>query len=155
MGEEKKIDLSQFREKFAREAKVRLVRLNGGLVYLEKNPKDGKLEGDILLEAHTLKGAARMLGFSKISELSQRFEEALTRRRDKMILANQDLTDALFVTLDTLSRLVDALSQSPREPIDVESVLDRLKLAQVPVEAPVAREAPSPAIAAPPAPSPM
>ena len=147
MGEEKKIDLSQFREKFAREAKVRLVRLNGGLVYLEKNPKDGKLEGDILLEAHTLKGAARMLGFSKISELSQRFEEALTRRRDKMILANQDLTDALFVTLDTLSRLVDALSQPSREPIDVESVLDRLKLAQVPVEAPVAREAPSPAIA--------
>ena len=64
MGEEKKIDLSQFREKFAREAKVRLRRLNGGLVYLGKNPGDGKLEGDILREAHTLKGAARMLGFS-------------------------------------------------------------------------------------------
>lgn len=29
MGEEKKIDLSQFREKFAREAKDRLGRLNG------------------------------------------------------------------------------------------------------------------------------
>jgi two-component system chemotaxis sensor kinase CheA len=155
MGEEKKIDLSQFREKFVREAKARLGRLNGGLVYLGKNPEDGKLEGDILREAHTLKGAARMLGFSKISELSQRFEEALTRRRDKVILANQDLTDALFVTLDTLSRLVDALSQPPREPIDVESVLDRLKLAQVYVEAPVAREEPAPAIAAPPAPAPM
>ncbi|MEK6697021.1 MAG: ATP-binding protein, partial [Candidatus Deferrimicrobiota bacterium] len=101
------------------------------------------------------KGAARMLGFSKISELTQRFEEALTLRRDKAIVANQDLTDALFVTLDTLSRLVDALSQSPREPIDVEPVLDRLKLAQVSVEAPVAREVPAPAIAAPPAPAPM
>ena len=155
MDEEKKIDLSQFREKFAREAKARLGRLNGGLVYLGKNPGDGKLEGDILREAHTLKGAARMLGFSKISELTQRFEEALTLRRDKAIVANQDLTDALFVTLDTLSRLVDALSQSPREPIDVEPVLDRLKLAQVSVEAPVAREVPAPAIAAPPAPAPM
>ena len=155
MGEEKKIDLSQFREKFAREAKARLGRLNGGLVYLGKNPGDGKLEGDILREAHTLKGAARMLGFSKISELSQRFEEALTRRRDKAILANQDLTDALLVTLDTLSRLVDALSQPPREPIDVESVLDRLKLAQVFVEASVAREDPVPAIAASPAPAGM
>jgi two-component system chemotaxis sensor kinase CheA len=145
MGEEVKIDLSQFRDKFAREAKARLGRLNGGLVYLGKNPGDGKLEGDILREAHTLKGAARMLGFSKISELSQRFEEALTRRRDKAILANQDLTDALFVALDTLSRLVDALSQPPREPIDVESVLDRLRLAQVYVEAPVALEEPAPA----------
>lgn len=153
MGEEKKIDLSQFREKFAREAKARLGRLNGGLVYLEKNPGDGKLEGDILREAHTLKGAARMLGLSKISELSQRFEEALQRRRDKAIFANQDLTDALFVTLDTLSRLVDALSQPPRDPIDVESVIDRLKLAQVPVETPVACESPVPAPAAAPAPA--
>ena len=155
MGEEKKIDLSQFREKFAREAKERLGRLNGGLVYLGKNPGDGKLEGDILREAHTLMGAARMLGFSKISELSQRFEEALTRRRDKLIIANQDLTDALFVTLDTLSRLVDALSQPPREAIDVESVLDRLKLAQVCVEAPVPREGTAPPIATPPALPPM
>ena len=155
MGEEKKIDLSQFREKFAREAKARLGRLNGGLVYLGKNPGDTKLEGDILREAHTLKGAARMLGFSKISELSQRIEEALTRRRDKTILANQDLTDALFVALDTLSRLVDALSQPPREPIDVESVLDRLKLAQVSVGGSVASEGPAPATAALPDPSPM
>jgi chemotaxis protein histidine kinase CheA/CheY-like chemotaxis protein len=155
MGEEKKIDLSQFREKFAREAKTRLGRLNGGLVYLEKNPGDAKLEGDILREAHTLKGAARMLGFSKISELSQRFEEAMSRRRDKTILANEDLTDALFVTLDTLSRVVDALSQPPREPIDVESVLDRLKLAQVYAETPVARNDTAPPIAGPPTPAPM
>ena len=155
MGEEKKIDLSQFREKFVREAKARLGRLNGGLVYLEKNPGDGKLESDILREAHTLKGAARMLGFSKISELSQRFEEALTRRRDKAIVANQDLTDALFLALDTLSRLVDALSQPPREPIDVESILDRLKLAQVSVETTVPRQTPAPAVAAPLAPAPI
>ena len=155
MGEEKKIDLTQFRERFAREAKARLGRMNGGLVYLGKNPGDKKLEGDILREAHTLKGAARMLGFAKISELSQRFEEALTRRRDKAILANQDLTDALFVTLDTLARLVDALSQPPRESIDVEFVLDRLKLAQVSVQAPAVPEAPAPSIAAFPAPSPM
>ncbi|MGB7632070.1 MAG: ATP-binding protein [Candidatus Deferrimicrobium sp.] len=155
MGEEKNIDLSQFREKFAREAKARLGRLNGGRVYLGKNPGDGKLEGDILREAHTLKGTAGMLGFSKISELSQQFEEALTRRRDKAILSNQDLTDALFVTLDTLSRLVDGLSQPPRDPIDIESVLDRLKLAQVSVEAPVAPERPAPAPAAAPVPAAM
>lgn len=155
MGEEKNIDQSQFRETFAREAKVRLVRLNGGLVYFEKNPGDKKLEGDILREAHALKDAARVLGFSKISDLSQKFEEALTRRRDKAILANQDLTDALFVTLDTLSRLVDALFQPPRELIDVEPVLDRLKLAQVSAGAPGAREVPAPEIATPPAISPM
>jgi len=155
MGEEKKIDLSQFREKFAKEAMARIRRLNGGLVYLDKNPGDEKLEGDILREAHTLKGAARMLGFPKISELSQCLEEALTRRRDKAILANQDLTDAMFIALDTIARLVDGLSQPPREPIDIEPVLDRLKMAQVFVESSVAREAPAQASAVPPAPGPM
>lgn len=153
MAEERKIDLSQFREKFAQEAKARIARMNGGLVYLGKNPGDGKLEGDILREAHTLKGAARMLGFTKISELSLRFEEALARRRDKTILPNQDLTDALFVTLDTLTRLVDALSQPPREPIDVESVLDRLKLSQVPMEDPGSREPAAAATAVAPVPA--
>jgi two-component system chemotaxis sensor kinase CheA len=150
MGEERKIDLSQFREQFSREAKARIVRMNGGLVYLGKNPGDGKLEGDILREAHTLKGAARMLGFSKISELAQRFEEALARRKDKTILANQDLTDALFVALDTLTRLVDALSQPPREPIDVGAVLDRLRLSQVSMEDPGSLEAaPAASVSAP------
>src|SRR3970282_1273636 len=122
MGEERKIDLSQFREKFAQEAKARIARMNGGLVYLGKNPGEGKLEGDILREAHNVKGAAK---------LPMRFEGALARRKDKTILANQDLTDALFVTLDTLTRLVDALSQPPRELIDVGAVLDRLRLSQV------------------------
>jgi len=152
MAEERKIDLSQFREKFVAEAKSRLSRMNGGLVYLEKNPGDAKLEVDILREAHTLKGAARMLGFAKISELSQRFEEALARRRDKKVQANKDLTDSLFLTLDTLSRLVDSLGQPPREPIDVQGVLDRLRLAQVFVEEQPPPAADAVAATAPPSP---
>jgi len=139
MAQEKQIDLSRFREQFAKEAKARLARMNGGLVYLGKNPGDAKLEGDILREAHTIKGAARMMGLPRIAEVALRFEEALTRRRDKSVQDNHDLTDALFAVLDTLSKMVDALSQPPREPIDVEAVLDRLKLAQVPVEEPAAQ----------------
>ncbi|GAB4233585.1 MAG: hybrid sensor histidine kinase/response regulator [Deltaproteobacteria bacterium] len=144
MAEEKTIDLSRFREQFAKEAKARLARMNAGLVYLGKNPGDAKLEGDILREAHTLKGAARMMGLPRIAEVALRFEEALTRRRDKSVQDNHDLTDALFAALDTLSKMVDALSQPPREPIDVEGVLDRLKLAQVPVEEPPAGDPPPP-----------
>ena len=143
MGEEKKIDLLAVPGEVrpggegapgADERRARLSR---------EEPGDEKLEGDILREAHTLKGAARMLGFGKISELTLRFEEAMARRRDKTILANQDLTDAQFTALDTSNRMVDALSQPPREPIDIEGVIDRLKLAQVPAEHPSAPEPPA------------
>ncbi len=151
---EKKIDLSQFRENFITEAKDRIARMNSGLVYLEKNPGDQRLETDILREAHTLKGAAKMIGFAKISDLSHRFEEAFSRRREKQIVSNQDLTDALFVTLDTLSGLVDSLSQTGRTMIDVEGVLERLRLAQVPVDSPVPPEAEAPPAAQREAPGP-
>ena len=63
MDEEKKIDLSQFREKFAREAKARLGRLNGGLIYLEKNPGTENSRRHPPRSAHA-EGTARMLGFS-------------------------------------------------------------------------------------------
>jgi chemotaxis protein histidine kinase CheA len=153
---EKKIDLSLFREKFIQEARDRISRMNSGLVYLGKNPGDSRLEDDILREAHTLKGAARMMGFSKISELSHRFEEALSRRKEGKVASNQDLTDALFFTLDTLSSLVDSLAQTNRTPVDLDGVIDRLRLAQaLPEDAPApdSRAAPSPS-ATPPAGSP-
>lgn len=139
---EKKVDISQFRENFIQEAKERIARMNSALVYLEKNPGDARLETEIMREAHTLKGAAKMMGFSKISELSHRFEEAFSRRKDKKIVANRDLTDALFVALDTLSGLVESLSQSSRAPIDVDGVFERLRLAQTPVD--TAESAPPP-----------
>ena len=40
----RRIDVSQFREKFVREAKERLGRIREAMVYLEKNPGDLKLE---------------------------------------------------------------------------------------------------------------
>ncbi|MDA8121176.1 MAG: hybrid sensor histidine kinase/response regulator [Deltaproteobacteria bacterium] len=141
---EKKIDLTQFRENFIREAKERIARMNSALVYLEKNPGDLRLEADLLREAHTLKGAAKMMGYAKISDLSHRFEEALSRRKERKIVSNRDLTDALFVSLDTLSVLVDALSQSGRPPIDVDGVFERLRLAQVPVESAASPPTPVP-----------
>ncbi|HEY5996163.1 MAG TPA: ATP-binding protein, partial [Candidatus Deferrimicrobiaceae bacterium] len=131
---ERKIDLSQFREKFVREARERIARINGAMVYLEKNPGDAKLEGDVLREAHTLKGASKMMGFAKISALAHQFEEALTRRRDRKVASNQDLTDALFFTLDAISRLVSSLSDSNRESIDIDEIIERLRVAQVPTD---------------------
>jgi chemotaxis protein histidine kinase CheA/ActR/RegA family two-component response regulator len=150
---DKKIDLSQFREKFVREARDRIGRINGAMVYLEKNPGDAKLEGDILREAHTLKGASKMMGFAKISALAHQFEEALTRRKDRKIASNQDLTDALFLTLDAVSRLVASLSDTNREAIDVEDVLERLRVAQVPLDEAASKPA-APAAPAPGAPQP-
>jgi len=138
MAQDKKIDLSRFREKFVAEAKTRLSRMNEGLVNLEKGQGDARIEEDIILEAHTLKGAGRMLGFSGIAELTQRFEETLALRRDRPAPPGRELLDSLFLALGTLSQLVESLSQPPRDAIDVQMVIDRLRSAQSPDAAPAA-----------------
>jgi chemotaxis protein histidine kinase CheA len=136
---EKKIDLSRFREKFFQEARDRIARMHSGLESLEKTPVDQRPGDDILREAHTLNGAAKMMGFARISELSHRFEEALSLRKDKKIASSQDLTDALSSVLDTLSRMIDALTEGTGETIDADGVLDRLRQAQVPIDGSVAK----------------
>jgi two-component system chemotaxis sensor kinase CheA len=151
MAQEKKIDLSRFREKFVAEARTRLARMNEGLARLEKGQGGAGLEEEIVLEAHTLKGAGRMLGFSGIAELTQRFEEALSMRRDRPAPPGRELLDSLFLALGTLSRLVESLTQPPREAIDVQAVLDRLDSAQSP-EAPGRGSAPGAEAPAAPAP---
>jgi len=154
MAQDKKIDLSRFREKFVAEAKTRLSRMNEGLVNLEKGQGDARIEEDIILEAHTLKGAGRMLGFSGIAELTQRFEETLALRRDRPAPPGRELLDSLFLALGTLSQLVESLSQPPREAIDVQMVIDRLRSAQSPEPATAASAAAKPSAAFPPPPEP-
>jgi chemotaxis protein histidine kinase CheA len=156
MAQEKKIDLSRFREKFVAEARTRLSRMNEGLVALAKGRGDPALEEDILLEAHTLKGAGRMLGYAGIAELTRRFEEALALRRDRPAPPGRELLDSLFLALDTLSQLVESLSQPPRQAIDVQAAIDRLRSAQPPEGAPACAAASktAPAAPIPPAPGP-
>lgn len=121
-----KIDLTSFREKFVSEAGDRISRMNNLLVHLEKNPGHLRTEKDLLREAHTLKGAANMMGLPKISELSHRFEGALSGRKDKGAALDREMSDALFLTLDVLSRLVEEVTQPPPEPVDIDEALMRL-----------------------------
>jgi chemotaxis protein histidine kinase CheA/CheY-like chemotaxis protein len=147
---DRRIDLSQFREKFVAEARDRIARINGAMVHLENDPGNEQLGAEVLREAHTLKGAAKMMGFAKISTLTHQFEEALSRRQEHKVESSRELADALFQTLDAISRLVSSLADSDRDAIDVEGVVDRLGAAQVPVEGaekpvPAERTQPSPA----------
>lgn len=125
------IDTSRFREKFVREAKERLERMNGFLLRLEKSPDDTWVGEGLLREAHTLKGAARMMGLSRVSELAHQFEEALGRRLSGRAVASQDLADALFLSLDALGRLVEAVAAGNPDGFDAAEAVRRLRSAQV------------------------
>ncbi len=68
---------NRYLEIFCREAEEHLASLQSGLLVLEKNPARTELLHELLRNAHTLKGSARMVGLADISAITHTMEELL------------------------------------------------------------------------------
>jgi len=75
------IEDKELRNLFKIESEERLQHLDDGLLRLEKTPSDQPLLEDVFREAHSLKGAARMLGLTEIQNLAHQLEDALGAAR--------------------------------------------------------------------------
>jgi len=60
---------------FKAETEEHLIKLDNGLVELEKQPDNIELVRALNREVHTLKGAARVFGFSEIQDIAHRIED--------------------------------------------------------------------------------
>ena len=68
---------SKYIDIFLREAEEHVTSLQKGLLILEKEPGNTALIHDLLRNAHTLKGSARMVGLEDISVIAHRMEDTL------------------------------------------------------------------------------
>jgi two-component system chemotaxis sensor kinase CheA len=96
--------LSQFRE----EVDTHLLRLSQGVVVLEQNPRDTPVLKDVFRAAHTIKGAAKMMGFADISRITHEMESVLAAMRDGDLLLTPDITDVLIEAIDAVEALTRA-----------------------------------------------
>jgi two-component system chemotaxis sensor kinase CheA len=96
--------LSQFRE----EVDTHLLRLSQGVVVLEQNPRDMPVLKDVFRAAHTIKGAAKMMGFADISRITHEMESVLAAMRDGDLLLTPDITDVLIEAIDAVEALTRA-----------------------------------------------
>ncbi len=71
------IEDQEFRDLFKVESGEHLQRLDEGLMSLEKTPHDPAILEELFREAHSLKGASRMLGLTDIEAMSHHLEEML------------------------------------------------------------------------------
>lgn len=107
------------------EAKGYLERIASGLLALEAAPDDQAAIDAIFREAHTMKGAAGMVGMMRVSRLAHRLEDLLVELRDKKRRATPELTDAMLLVVDGLGRLIASASGSEQDSSD-EAALERL-----------------------------
>src|SRR2546421_13042910 len=118
-------DDDRAREEFTSEAEELLDTLSRDLVELESQGSNVRPElvNKIFRNVHSLKGLAGMLGFGEISELSHNLEDMLDKLRMGKIAITRDLIDLLYDSVDSLNRLVIAISDP-----SVAGLVDATKL---------------------------
>jgi two-component system chemotaxis sensor kinase CheA len=93
---------------FAEEAEGRLATLSELLLELERNGEDQELLSSVFREAHTLKGAAAVVGLADVLRVAHAMEEVLEglRRGDP---ATPAAVDALLGAVDGMREMVPAV----------------------------------------------
>jgi two-component system, chemotaxis family, sensor kinase CheA len=92
---------------------------------LEVAPDDQNAIDGILREAHTMKGAAGMVGMMRVSRLAHRLEDLLVELRSGTRRSTPELTDSMLLVVDGLGRLIANPSSAEQDASD-ELAMERL-----------------------------
>ena len=96
----------KLRELFNAESEEHLQHLDDALLRLEKTPADQALLEEAFREAHSLKGAARMLGLNAIQVHAHQLEDELNSARRGAQALNPELIGRMSGELANIRRLV-------------------------------------------------
>jgi two-component system chemotaxis sensor kinase CheA len=100
---------ARFRVMFAEEAEGRLATLSELLLELERNGGDQELLASVFREAHTLKGAAAVVGLADVLRVAHAMEEVLEGLRRGDAAATPATVDALLGAVDGMREMVPAV----------------------------------------------
>ena len=112
--------VSKYIDIFLREAEEHITSLQKGLLVLEKDPGNTALLHDLLRNAHTLKGSARMVGLEGISAVAHRMEDTLQALDEGRKSVDGHVIDMLLQGNDAISRMTNAIARGEESPVDVE-----------------------------------
>ena len=121
------MDMNQYLEIFIEESNEHLQSLNQSLLGLETNPKDSKILNEIFRVAHTLKGMAGTMGYSKVTSLTHQMENVLDAIRTGKLDVNTKIIDILFECLDYLDNsIANIASNGVESNKSAEGIIERL-----------------------------
>jgi two-component system chemotaxis sensor kinase CheA len=151
----------RFVELFADEAETRLRRIGEHVLTLETSPS-AEVVAAILRDAHSLKGAAAVVGLDGVSTVAHRLEDVLEPHREGGEPPSASLIDALLHVVDGLQGLLPLIRRGDATATvtaDLAAHLDPAATVAIapavpaPVAAPPSVAAPAPAVAPPVSPS--
>ena len=96
----------ELRNLFKTSSEEHLHNLENGLMQLEKNSQDWATLEEVLREAHTLKGDARMLGVDDIETLIHQIEDIFVAVKKQEQVLTPQLCESLYQGLDAMRSIV-------------------------------------------------
>lgn len=136
-------------ELFRAELDTHSETLSAGLLSLEKEPNQPKCVEGLMRAAHSIKGAAKIVGFEAAVKVAHLMEDCFVEAQAGKIQLKSDAIDVLLQGVDTLSRLSslgDTTEPSTADEFSLEQLLAQLaaiKLGQPLPSSPRTEEAPS------------
>lgn len=85
---------------FSSESEEIIQRINNNLLALEKKPHSKELIINLFRDAHSLKGAARMVGFNNLQKIAHKIEDILELAQEDKLTVNQPVCDILLKAVD-------------------------------------------------------
>jgi two-component system, chemotaxis family, sensor kinase CheA len=116
----------ELRELFDAECAEHLQVLEAQLLVLEKDPANQTALEESFRRAHSLKGAARMVGAVHVEVVAHRFEDTLAGARNHVAELSSETIDRMCEALDALGKLATEWATGIASGIQVSEVLDQL-----------------------------
>ena len=113
---------------FKSESEEIIQSLNDGFLALEKTPEDKTPLKKLFQLCHSLKGAARMLGFNSIQNIAHKLEDILDYWKKDEVVINTNIFQVIYEVCDLLSLLVCRCSDKKADYSDEQVVSFTKKL---------------------------
>ncbi len=111
---------------FMIEADELLENIQRDILDFEKDQNNPETLKRLFRYAHTLKGAAHVVGLANIGVLSHHVEDLFSKARDKNILLSEDDFSLILETLEIIKNIIAAVKEGkPEDSIDIISFLKR------------------------------
>ena len=121
-----KIEDKELRDLFKIESEEHLEHLDSGFLRLEKDPNNKALLEELLREAHSIKGGARMVLMGKIETVAHRLESILAAAVKGEMPLTVETIDRLYGSLDDIRKLVNEAVTGEPAGVSVSEVLASL-----------------------------
>jgi two-component system sensor histidine kinase and response regulator WspE len=113
-------------ELFRAESDTHIPVLSQGLLAMEKGQADDQSVASMMRAAHSIKGAARIVGIDAAVRVAHVMEDCFTAAKDKRSILSSDAVDVLLAGVDALQRICALQPEADMTEAWLEAVVGRL-----------------------------